>query len=191
MSRSTVGPYPFLELCCDETSTFGRLCEERGRPCLRVTEAVGFHRPQGVEQALAFLDEHRGADVWAALPCTPWTSWSHLNEAKLGPKFKARLAYGQRVSLRMVRSATECMRARSTGGHGHFEWPWRARGWKRRPVQHMLKVLGMVSAHFDGCTFGVLASPSQLALKPWTVATTHLGLAAALRRHRCPGDHEL
>ena len=103
MSRSTVGPYPFLELCCDETSTFGRLCEERGRPCLRVTEAVGFHRPRGVERALAFLDEHPGADVWTALPCTPWTSWTHLNEAKLGDKFKAKLAYRRRVSLQMVR----------------------------------------------------------------------------------------
>ena len=54
----------------------------------------------------------------------------------------------------------------------------------------MLKILDMVLADFDGCTFGVMASPSQLALKPWTVATTHLDLAAALRRHRCTGDHE-
>ena len=90
----------------------------------------------------------------------------------------------------MVKSATSCMvKARSTDGHGHFEWPRKARGWKRRPVVQMLTTLGMTLAHFDGCSFGVRASASVLARTPWTVATTHLRLAATLRQYICLGDH--
>ena len=188
--RTTAGPWPFLEACCEEDSAFGRLCEERGRPCLRITKEVGSHRAAGVQAALNFLDDNPGADVWAALPCTPWMSWSHVNDARLGPKFRAHLAWRQRQSLRMVKSATLCIQAaRSTGGHGHFEWPRRARGWKRRAVLRMLSLLGMQLAFFDGCSFGVRASASLLARKPWTAATTHPGLAAVLRRYQCTGDH--
>ena len=191
LARPTVVPKGFLELCCDAESTFGRLCEERGRPCLRVTETVGLHTSRGLGRALGFLAEHPASDVWAATPCTPWTSWCHLNAAKLGEKFRSRLAYRRRASLRLVNAAAKCMAtAQASGGHCHFEWPRYASGWKRRPVQRMLKQLGMETADFDGCAFGVSASPTVLALKPWRVATTHPGLAAALRRFRCPGDHE-
>ena len=75
------------------------------------------------------------------------------------------------------------------GGSGHFEWPRRCRGWQKRRIQDMIARLRLVLADFDGCSFGVMAGLSLLALKPWRVVTSSLRLAGALRQHRCSGDH--
>ena len=53
----------------------------------------------------------------------------------------------------------------------------------------MISKLLLVTADFDGCSFGVLAGPSLLALKPWRVVTSSIDLARGLRQRRCSGDH--
>ena len=176
-------PRAFLELCCAADSSFGRLAMERGRPVHRVTR--DFHTAKGLRDALAFIESHEDVDIWAALPCTPWTSWQHLNAHRHGTAFRRRLGYQRRRSLKMVSRTTTCMAAAcAKNGTGSFEWPRWATGWRREQVNAMIADLGMVLVDFDGCAFGVMSSATTLALKPWRVATTHRGLGDALRIHR-------
>ncbi len=180
----------FLELCCDHDSAFGGLGPRFGYACMRITKGCKFHTRRGLDMALGLLDAHPGAEVCASLPCTPWTTWTHLNEVKLGAKYRAKVAWQRRQSLRMVSNATLCMKkAVQAGGGGHFEWPRRARGWRRRRVMTVIRELRMVLAHFDGCCFGVRAGPDTLARKPWTAATTSAALALVLRGFLCAGGH--
>ena len=129
-------------------------------------------------------------DVWCSLPCTNWCSWNRLNAARLGSRFRARLAYKRRSSLRMVGNAERVvLAALGSGGRGHFEWPAYCDGWRSRRVQTMISRLKMVAVIFHGCCFGVLAGPELLALKPWKVATTSHALASGLGTRRCPRGH--
>ncbi len=188
------GPRPcraLVELCCASASTLSAEADARGLETLRITEQDRFDLPRGLNQARSFIRARRDVDAWASLPCTAWCTWQHVNEAKLGPAYSARLAWRRRQSLRMVRHAHLCLRdAIMSGGGGHFEWPRRARGWQRRPVQRMIADLKLLGADFEGCAFGVLASPGVLARKPWKVATSRASLASALAGYRCSGDHE-
>ena len=93
--------------------------------------------------------------------------------------------------LARVASATDCFRrATAAGGDAHLSWPKHAVGWQQRVVKFMIVSLGMELANFDGCSFGVMVSKTTLALKPWTLATTHRGLASALAGRRCTKDHD-
>ena len=156
----------------------------------RITKDERFDLRRGVDTALMFIESHTDVDAWSAIPCTAWCTWTFLNESRLGPRYAANLAYRRRQSIKMVGHAEECMAAAiASGGAGHFEWPRRCRGWQRRIVQQMIHRLKMLLADFDGCSFGVLAGPDLLALKPWTVATTRPRLAASFAARRCSGDH--
>jgi len=179
-----------VELCCAADSALCAAAGARGLDCCRITETERFDLASGLMTARRFIAERQHTDSWSALPCTAWCTWQYINEAKLGPAFAARLGWRRRQSLKMVKHATLCGRdAICRGGGAHFEWPRRARGWQRRPVQQMVALLQLQLADFDGCAFGVLAGPETLALKPWRVATSRPQLAAALRAWRCDGTH--
>ncbi len=148
-----------VELCCAPDSALSAEAQGRGLETLRVTERDRFDLARGVERARCFVRARQDVDAWASLPCTAWCTWQHVNEARLGPAYSARLAWRRRQSLKMVRHAHLCLRdAILSGGGGHFEWPRRARGWQRKTVQKMIVDLKLLNADFEGCAFGVLAS---------------------------------
>ena len=180
----------FLELCCDPDSGLCTAAAARGRCFLRVTKNDRFHTARGLAVALDFLAEHPDADTWTSLPCTAWCTWSFVNEARLGPRHVARLAWQRRQSMRMAKHAEFCLsKSIAGGGSGHFEWPRHCRGWQKKRITGMISRLQLLLADFDGCSFGVMASQSLLALKPWRVATSSRRLAVALRERRCSKDH--
>ena len=176
----------FLELCCDHDSGLCNLAPEYDFSPQRVTQDERFDRPSGMHLASTFVASCVHCDVWGSLPCTPWCTWSFVNEKKLGPAYSARLGWRRRQSLNMVRSFEEVASdALARGGGAHFEWPAFCRGWQRKGMQRMLRRLGLVRVRFDGCSFGVMASATLLALKPWVVATSSSRLGAALSARRC------
>ncbi len=79
----------------------------------------------------------------------------------------AKLAYQRRRSKKLVQVSTPIMQdAIDKGGAAHFEWPRCCEGWKQHAVNRMIAKLGLIEADFDGCSFGVMASPTLLALQP-------------------------
>ncbi len=181
----------FLELCCDYDSGLCNLAPEYDFSPQRVTQDERFDRPSGMHLASTFVASCVHCDVWGSLPCTPWCTWTFVNEKKLGPAYSARLGWRRRQSLKMVRSFEEVASdALARGGGAHFEWPAFCRGWQRKGMQRMLRRLGLVRVRFDGCSFGVMASATLLALKPWVVATSSSRLGAALSARRCSRLHD-
>ena len=171
-----------VEVCCAVDSCLGILAEAVGLPCKRITELDRFDTQSGVQLALRSVEELPGCDVWVSLPCTPWTTWSFVNQSRLGAAFCARLAYSRRRSLRMVRSASRVVAAaQRRGGQGHFEWPRSCVGWLRRPVRAMCQEHGQ---------FGVVGHGQLPALKPWRVCTSRFNVWLALDGVRCRGDHK-
>ncbi len=181
----------FLELCCDHDSGLSTWAPSYDFVPVRITEDERFDLDSGVGLARTFVDSCVDCEVWGSLPCRPWCTWSFLNEKKFGPAYAARLGWRRRQSLKMVKSFEEvALLAMAFGGGAHFEWPAFCRGWQRRRVQRMLSRLGLAKVRFDGCSFGVMASATLLALEPWVVATSSPQLAAALAVHRCTKLHE-
>ncbi len=179
-----------VELCCDADSGLSGLASEYGVTSRRVTAKEDLGAAATVESVQSFLQAHRGADAWAALPCTPWSTWQYINAKRLGPAYCSRLAWRRRQSLKLVRNAGLCFEeARRSGGGCHFEWPRYCAGWRRKPVRDLVKRFGLTCAHFEGCAVGIEAAPGLLAKKPWTVATSRPRLAAELGRLRCSRDH--
>ena len=179
-----------IELCCDDNSGLSKLAGSFGIEAKRITRDERFDLRRGVNEALSFIGAREDVDAWAALPCTAWCTWSYVNTTRLGPQYVARLAWRRRQSVKMVGHVEECIAAAvASGGAGHFEWPRRCRGWQRLRVRRMLARLQMLLADFDGCSFGVMAAPGLLALKPWRLATTRPELAEAFAARRCSRDH--
>ena len=184
-----------VELCCEEDSELCRLADSTyGLKAMRITKAQRFHTDDGLHRAMTFVHENASAglavDAWASLPCTPWTTWTFLNESRLGPRYRSRLGYQRRLSIRMVGHAEKVLAAAaSSAGAGHFEWPRHCRGWQRRRVRDMISRLSLVTADCDGCSFGVEVSPGVLALKKWRIVTARPATARSLAAQRCSGDH--
>jgi hypothetical protein len=139
-----------------------------GLKAMRITTAQRFHTEDGLHRAMTFVRENAAAglavDAWASLLCTPWTTWTYLNESRFGPRYRARLSYQRRLSIRMVGHAERVLAAAaSSAGAGHFGLARHCRGWQRRRVRDMIARLSLVSAGCDGCSFGVEVSPGQAA----------------------------
>ena len=138
-----------IEICCDADSTLGFGAEARGIMHKRITIHDRFDTPAGVAMAQAFIARQR-TDVFVALPCTAWCSWNHLNAARHGEAFRARLAWRRRCSLRMAQSAEDCCASALAGGGGvFFEWPRYCAGWAQPQIRRMVRRLGLELADFD------------------------------------------
>ncbi len=126
-----------IELCCDTDSALGLGAEARGILHKRITIHDRFDTPAGVAKAQTFIAQQR-TDVFVALPCTAWCSWNHLNAARHGRAFRARLAWRRRCSLRMAQSAEDCCAAALAGGGDvYFEWPRYCAGWAQPQITYV------------------------------------------------------
>jgi len=181
----------FIEVCCDEASRLGSLCECYNFIGKRITAKEEFHTRRGLEITKELITNGVKPEIWGALPCTPWATWTYINEAKLGPAFRSRLAWQRRISLRMIAHFCECaVRAIAMGGGAHFKWPRFCRGWKTRVFRHFFASIHALLAVFDGCSFGVMATPLLLAKKPYQIATTRCSLYEAFNGRLCTGDRQ-
>lgn len=181
-----------IELCCAPDSLMSALACEYQINAIRVTANDSFDTAAGAQRVVDQANALEGSiDMWAALPCTPWCTWSYIDESILGPAFCARLAYLRRVSLRMVRHTAACFRVVVAKlGKVHFEWPRYCRGWQRRTVRQLVAEFGLFFTDYDRCQFGVMATRDPFARKPQRVGTAWRYMHAAFHGRFCAGGHQ-
>jgi len=180
-----------LEFCCDDDSELGRLESSYGINVVRLTMAWSLHTAEGLRKVLYLVDTLPAVDLWAAMPCTVWCKWQHVNLAALGPTFAATLARRRRLARFLIRNYCVVARAvRAKGGRVAMEWPRFCDGWKERALIRLAAELGFYSALSDGCQFGVMSSSGLPLKKPWRFDTTDRSLRKVLNQKRCPGNHK-
>ena len=70
----------------------GQVNEEYGINHFRWTRRNSdMTRPKQAESLKKLMGLLPGCDLWASIPCGPWSALQHLNEARLGKEFKETL----------------------------------------------------------------------------------------------------
>ena len=127
------------------------------------------------------IDEHE-PDIWGALPCTMWSTWQYINEAKGGEPFRNRLGGDREASKRMVAQYEDkADQIAQQGGRQAFEWPRWCTGWKETRRWQYIADRDLWVVDFDGCMLGMKNEKGQPVKKMWRVATDDPELAITLR----------
>ncbi len=121
--------------------------------------------------------------VWASLPCTPWTTWAHVNQW-LSPATAHAISAAQDASKRMIALLLSFLRRTRVGMV--YEWPRHAIGWSCKEVQQLRCLLKFWFV-FDGCSYGICNRDGVLIKKPWATATNLAPFSAI--RAMCTKDH--
>ena len=84
----------------------------------------------GSQKASALVRSSAGASPHSSLPCTPWSTWNHMNLHKLGHYVVIKLAKKRAESLQMLTYFFLLAREiTALGGDVSFEWPRFCTGW--------------------------------------------------------------
>ena len=121
--RDPAAPAPgrklLIEFACEPDSRLFAVMMECGG------EAVRVHNP--------------GCDLWASIPCGPWSTWQYVNLSLHGAEFASHLNDLRRNSQVMFAAFLRASRAvRRGGGRVAFEWPRHCLGWKQPFMQRFL-----------------------------------------------------
>ena len=167
-------PWHVMEYCCEKGSLLSEWFLTRtsrfGLPTSdRRTRHAAEDVVRRVEQA---LDKGERVLLWAALPCTPWSSWQHMN-ATLSVQTAERIELARQESLRMLRIFVDVVkRVLEVGGDRvavAFEWPRGASGRQLAEMEELKSYLPHV-CRFDGCQYG-LTTVQGVVKTPWRVQT--------------------
>ena len=152
------GEPTLFEFCCEEDSMLGQVNEEHGIHHFQLTQRNSDTTcPKRTESLKKLIGLFPGCDLWASIPCGPWSSLQHLNEARLGKEFKEALRKKRQGSRRILRnfiSVAEHVLAQ--GGHIGFEWTENASGWALPELVQFIKRNGLytVRRHLQPQTGG-------------------------------------
>ena len=176
-----------IELCTEPDSNLGVVGEKLNVKVTRCTKEVNNLEYESTTSHLKnFIREHPGIDLWASLPCGPWSQWQYLNAHRYGAEFRKKLAKSRDLSLKLLDRFCELARCVvEHGGDVHFEWPRHALGWKQAALCQLIRDIGMTVVNFDGCAVGLVDRQGTPFLKKWRVATTSENLAKNLNECRC------
>jgi hypothetical protein len=186
-----------VEFACQDDSELSKAATQRGWETLRLTRnSYDLRTKSAIEQVITLLEEKIQAGyaivLWGSIPCTPWTRWHDINQAKYGPEYEKRLARQRGENLLMVRNYLAVARVVTTSQKYYlaYEWPAHCRGWDSPTMKKVLEELQMIPVRVDGCSVGVQSPDGIPIYKPWTVYTTSPGLREILKTRRCTRDHE-
>ena len=176
-----------IELCTEPDSNLGVVGERLNVKVTRCTKEVNNLEYESTTSHLKnFIREHPGIDLWASLPCGPWSQWQYLNAHRYGAEFRKKLAKSRDLSLKLLDRFCELAKCVvEHGGDVHFEWPRHALGWKQAALCQLIRDIGMTVVNFDGCAVGLVDWQGTPFLKKWRVATTNENLAKNLNECRC------
>ena len=77
--------FDLFEAFCADNSSIGNIAYEFGINVCRLTlKTCNLSTKLGTKQALALIRANPGASMHSSLPCTPWSTWNHLNAQKYG-----------------------------------------------------------------------------------------------------------
>ncbi|CAJ1404942.1 unnamed protein product [Effrenium voratum] len=183
-----------MEVCGPAESALSGTFEKKGAKIFRVglpdydmSTRVGFQKVREERWRL------KPRMMRMSLPCGPYSPIQQVfNEKSEEQWFKSMMQ--KKKSRRMIRHGLQLVRDQVLdGGDYAWEWPRVNGGWclpEARGFFEEMEAQGkLYVAKLDGCTVGVKSETGRPMKKPWTIKTSLIGLANALRR-RCPGDHD-
>ena len=179
-----------IEFCTEPDSMLGKVAEKNDVHVVRVTKQdMNAEKPETINQLLQYIEDHPGCDIWASLPCGPWSRWQSMNSFLYGKQFRVKLEKERRKSKKLLKSfALLARRVALRGGRVTFEWPRDSSGWALNELKRIVRDLGMELADFDGCSFGLVNDKGEPHLKRWRLATSDSKLRYVFEKHRC--EHE-
>ena len=185
--QKSKGEPTLFEFCCEEDSMLGQVNEEHGINHFRLTQRNSdMTCPKQTESLKKLIGLFPGCDLWASIPCGPWSSLQHLNEARLGKEFKEALRKKRQRSRRILRNFMNVAEhVLAQGGHIGFEWPKNASGWALPELVQFIKRNGLYTAVTDGCAHGLKDKHGIPHLKPWRIVTSKWEVAENLGAKRC------
>ena len=190
-----------IEFCCGEDSLMGSAAAS-GHEChvIRVTRRNEVTTKPGsafVDKALALAQKTVGKNVlvWASIPCTGGTSWTHLNALK-GDQTRLKIAAHRKEFRRIWASFVKSVApALSAGVLVAIEWPQGCVYWQDKRVRGFLRQHHLVRTNFHGCMYGLCPTQGttsdckKFIKKPWTVATNCVDIGRALSK-TCDKSHD-
>ena len=128
--------------------------------------------------------------LWGSLPCTGGCTWNYINRKT--PEGRARIEGHILLMTQLLKNFIIIARiVINLGGIVCFGWPKKCTYWKRTDILNMISELGLVPAHFDGCSFGLKSANKgrehMFLKKPWTVYSNCPLQNTMLTKRACPG----
>jgi len=145
--------HTMFEFCCCEDSMLGKVNQERDMDHLRITkEGNNMADDREVDSLIQLLSNFPGCDLWASIPCDPWSAWQQVNKSRLGKSFVRRLETSRRKSRKILKNFIRCAeKVLENGGHVAFEWPRGCAGWNLPELVQFLVKRNLYVAEPDGC----------------------------------------
>ena len=184
--RSGKKPVMF-EFCCSKDSTLGKVNQSRGFEHFRLSRDVtDLEDPQQIASLLNQTNKFKGADLWASIPCGPWSPWQKMNLHRYGKKYKIKLAKKRKTSKKLLEHfLLVAENVIANGGHVSFEWPKQSEGWALPALLRFIKRHNMYETCCNGCALGLVDKNGEPHKKTWRVVTTSMKLAVNLGGYQC------
>ena len=169
--RGNRAPVMF-EFCCSENSKLGEVNKTKGTDHIRKCLSNCF----------------KGAEMWASIPCGPWSPWQQMASHRYGTNYQRTLNIKRKKSRKLLAHLfLRAERITAHGGHVRFEWPKGCKGWILPELLCFLKKPTFFEAICDGRAFGLVVGLVDQDGKPFEKLAYHDTIMEAkdLGRHRC------
>ena len=180
--------YVMFEFCCEPDSLMGEINASIGVDHFRLSEKnCDLSDPVQGNSLRNMTQMFPGCDLWASIPCGPWSPWQNCRRRspKGDEKLRLKKEASERILKNFVKVADSVI---EQGGHIAFEWPKSSAGWTNPVLLRFIKKHNLYEAITDGCALGLVGSNGRPLLKRWRVVTTSWRLAQNLSAHRCQHD---
>ena len=92
-----------FEAFCADDSSIGKIAPQFGiNVCRFSLKTLNLGTKSGTQLALAQIRANAGASMHSSLPCTPWSTWNHMNSHKYGKAFTDKLESKRDQSFMML-----------------------------------------------------------------------------------------
>ena len=189
--RDPAAPAPgrkvLIEFACEPDSRLSAVMMECGGEAIRVhIGSFDITKAKDVGRLIEIIEDNPGCDLWASIPCGPWSTWQYVNLSQYGAEFASHLNDLRRKSQVMFAAFMRAARAvRRGGGRVAFEWPRHCLGWKQPFMQKFLADPDVETVDIDGCDFGMQDKVGVPIRKQWRIATTSKELIEKLSGRKC------
>ena len=160
-----------VEVCCGSTSILGEVAKEKYPECevLRITKNEDLNnvdtRKSILSKAKSYAAVSKPILVWASLPCTGGSTWSHLNLTIEGNR--ERVLAARKLFTKLWASFVDLSCGLDRIGVQYaIEWPKNCVYWSWDRIRKWLKSHELPEVTFDGCRLGLKESHCILIHSP-------------------------
>ena len=126
--------------------------------------------------------------VWASLPCTGGSTWSHLNLTLEGNREKVLVA--RKLFTKLWASFVDLSSGLDRIGVQYaIEWPKNCVYWSWDHIRAWLDSHSLYEVCFDGCRLGLKDSHGTPVKKLWRILTSCKSIVKSFKNTTCRGGH--